>query len=266
MSASVVYLYGNKALLQSVKRGLIPAQPPSFEWQPYAEFDRWQQAPKLRITEAAIIEALQQEYQRLPDNIRGLLTFEDFLQQRDKLEPGIRERLKAQQSTSSSVQSYATQRFQQVQTLRLFSASTCHFGWSHLADDFSGVCIGVKASCEGLQAKPGNPVIFKPVTYGGEHDLQPSADNPVPGLFCDVEEHQKRGEWRALWPASDKDERGLKLKKGDLVSVSVSVSTPDTVLEAADALVQRDIRYRNAELRRVLPDAQQWRLTSQRLD
>jgi hypothetical protein len=106
----------------------------------------------------------------------------------------------------------------------------------------------------------GSPALLRSVTYGAAHDTQPTAENPVPGVFYDAQENASNGEWRYIRPIS----KGavVKLAKGDVVGIYVSIHTPVDVVASLRDLIALDLRYRGCGLYEVYPDASTWRLTA----
>lgn len=255
-----LFYYGDQNLVNLLKKGSLAL---SNDWSmldPYVSFDRYQQSLQQSITEAELIQGFQAEYQRLPDAIRGLLSFEDFLAQRDKIEPSVRQNILRSRTAADAPMKYQTSRIEQTLNLRLFSSATVPMAWQTLAEGFSGICLELGSKASGFQALAGKPVLLRPVRYGQTHDLSVSPDNPVPGVFEDIREHQANGEWRLVRPANQGGE--IKLAKGDVVNVFVSVHASSEWVAKLREFLALDLRYRNCQLFEVYPDASTWRLTA----
>ena len=262
----LLYLYGSVELLVHLKRScLLMCQDWSF-LQPFLSLGQWHDGPIKQISEQDMIEGYQREYQKLPENVRLWLPFDAFLKQKGKLEAQIRASVMLHKSAQPQMTAgYSQQRFDKTAYLRLFDKATCHFGWSVLASQFTGLCVGLRQQASCFQPAPGSPVLLQAVQYGIEHPYQVSAGNPLPGAFVDVVEHQAFGEWRAIVPNRSDEPVALRLKRHDVQCIYYSVLTPEDVVQALHVLVQQDLNFRHVALYRLLPDAASWRLTAERV-
>jgi len=259
-SQSTLFYYGSEQLLTQLKAGKLDI---SRDWsmlEPYISFERWHNGNAQIITDQELQIGFRQEYEKLPENIRNLLSFDDFFAQRDKMEAQVR--AKILRSRTTSVQGYQRSRVDNAGFLRLFSSALNHFGWQSLAANFSGLCIAINRHASGLQASAGRPSIVKPVQYGQQHALLVDAENVIPGAFQDAEEHKGRAEWRMVTPTNKIDQPTVKLQKNDVSEIYLSVHASSELIESVKQLVALDLRYRRTRLMEVFPDATKWRLTA----
>lgn len=259
-TAGTFYIYGTGETLDELKKGVITLQDDWSFLEPYVSFGALQAEKHSPVRESDIMAALEREFQKLPDNIRGLLSFDDFLKQRNKLEPNILKQLKSEKQ-NQSLSGYEKARFQKVALLRLFPTATNPFAWEHLAGQYQGICIGLSASASFLKPRTGQPALLKPVQYGAEHSVNISADNPAPGAFEDVEHRQDNQEWRLLLPKNKAGVTQIKFSRSDIVGLYSSAHTSSALQDAMAHLVQFDQRFKSAQLYQVLPDIKRWKLT-----
>lgn len=256
-----LFYYGDENLLSQLKKGQFELLNDWSMLQPYISFAQYQQSLQHVISEAELMQGFQLEYQRLPENIRALLSFDDFLQQRDKIEPSVRQSILAQRSnTADSPKDYPLNRLEQTVFLRLFSSATVHDAWQNMASGFAGFCLEINSKAACFSSQAGKPALLRPVRYGKPHELVASKANPVPGVFEDTAEHKAQAEWRFVRPANQGNE--LKLSKGDVVNVYVSIHTPVDVVARLRDLTALDLRFRHCSLFEIYPDASTWRLTA----
>lgn len=258
--ASTLHLYGGADLLQRLKDGRIPLQTDWSFLQPYLSFDRWHGGKQQPVSEQEVLDGLKIHYEQLPSNIKGLLSFEDFLQQREKLEPQIRQQIKQQRT--STVQGYTLDRFDKAAFLRLYTSALNNDAWRYQAEDFSGLCIALRSSAAALTARKGYPALLKPVSQGKDHDVKASAHNPLPGAFMDVETSASEGEWRLVLPRSEDVDAGIKLSKGDVTRIYVATAASEELVDAVQKLVGYDLRFRQCSVFQVIPDVAHWKLTA----
>jgi hypothetical protein len=258
--AATLYYYAGPQLLAALKRGYLSFESDWGFLKPYIDFQQWHVDKSQPVTDAEVLQGLRAEYEKLPDNIRALLDFDDFLKQRDKFEPGIRARLESR--VKSQVKGYPTDRFDNVHVLRLFSSAVNLRAWQDFGQKQTGLCIGLDVSTSAFTPVSGYPVLLKPVQYGIEHPIKPTPENPVPGAFCDDEVNASMGEWRALLPATAEKGGRLKLKQGVVTSVYFSVQADEVLKQQVSELVTRDLNFRQASLYQVVPDMHRWRLTA----
>ncbi|MEJ2042459.1 MAG: hypothetical protein P8X74_00405 [Reinekea sp.] len=264
-SSPLLYLYGSAQLIAALKRGRLPLQRDWAFVEPFLSLHRWSAGVGDHISESELQTGFRREYEKLPDNIRMWLSFDDFLAQRDRLEVQVRSEVLASRQ-HRQVDAYPAKRFEKSACLRLFDSATCYYGWSILAEHFTGIAVAIRKQATCLQPMPGAPVILDPVQYGTAHEFHPSEDNPLPGAFFDVEENRLQGEWRAIVPARDSDSVMLKFKRNDIQRIYVSVLTPYEIVSEIKQLIQQDLNFRHVDLFRVSPDAVYWRLTADRIE
>ena len=260
---SMLFYYGTEQLLAQLKSGRLTIDQDWSILEPYVSFERWHGRHSPLITEQELLAGFREEYEKLPENIRHLLAFDDFLGQREKLETQVRARLL--QNRPAGLKGYERSRLNTAGYLRLFTTALSHFGWHHLANQFQGLCIGISRSAEGFKASEGRPVMIKPVQYGQPHAPLIDASNPIPGAFQDCPEHAARGEWRFVTPTTNRVNPSIKLQKHDVLDIYVSIHAAPELVAAVKQLVSFDMRYRRTRLFEVFPDASHWRLTARPL-
>ncbi|EAR09335.1 hypothetical protein [Reinekea blandensis] len=259
-----LHLYGDDTLLRAVKNGRIPLQTDWSFLQPYLSFVQWHDRKQQPVSEQEILSALKAHYEKLPDTIRSLLSFEDFLQQRDKLEPDIRQTIRRKRR--SGVQGYAVERLDKAAFLRLYSSALIDSAWQRHGAGFQGVCFCLRSDAALLTPKPGYPALLKPVGYGQAHQVAPSSENPVPGAFTGPETDAAEAEWRLVLPRGEAEVPSARLTKGDVVRIYLGPLADTELVKSVRHLVRFDQRFRHCDLFQVVPDVAHWKLTAQPLD
>ena len=257
---AVLFLYGGAALVQALKSGLLPLQDELSFLSPYIDLDQWQGGGTQAVTAQEFQTELALDYQRLPDNIRQLLSFEAFQGQADKLADSIRARVLANRQPADL--GYNKRRLDKIGFLRLFSSALSHFGWSTLADNQSGICVALNSRSPMFLPTAGQPVLLRRVSYGAEHAFAISANNPLPGFFCDHAEHRARDEWRVAYARSTTSAAEIRLPKNAVTQIYTSINTPPALKQAVQDLVAQDMRYRQVQLFEVQPDTLRWQLSA----
>lgn len=263
-SNAKLYFYGGEALLKALKNGYLPL---SDDWgflTPYFDFSEWDVGRVTSISEREFQAELEVEYGRLPDGIRAMLSFDDFLSKKEDLRASITARVLSQRSPNRS--GYVAERLNKVWNLRLFDSAVSAFAWRYLADEHRGVCVSVDSQSAIFNSGSSLPALVRPVTYGEVHDVSLHPDNPLPGALNDCEENRTHGEWRALFPKVSFEQPKLKLAVGQVSGVYIGAAASDTLRKSLESLVKLDLRYRRTELFEVLPDASRWRLTSRSVE
>ncbi|WP_108126702.1 hypothetical protein [Saccharospirillum mangrovi] len=262
-SSGRLHAFGPSDWLVWLKAGFLPLQAGAPLAFPFAQFDRWQQQREQQrpVSEEALDEEWQRQYQALPESVRGLLSFEHFRAQGGSIEADIRAAARRRQGADQP--HYDTGWLGQARLLRLFPSSVCYAGWRDLAQGFSGVAVALSSTHKSLASSRERPLFLGPVRYGEAHRFKVSADNPFPALLEDHRAQADNQEWRLLMPAKTAAQHQGKavLPLGrDLVrAIYWSVATPEDVVEGLRAL-KRDMRYRSVEFGCVTPDAHRWQL------
>lgn len=258
-----LYFYGDETLIQTLKSGYLPL---SDNWnflKPYYDFSRWENTRVTSLSESEFEVELQREYDSLPDVVRLMLTFEDFLIKKEELRPAITTRVLAERQPSE--QGYSADRLTKVWNMRLFDAAVCPFAWEQLAGHHGGFCAAIDSQSAMFESGSSLPALLKPVVYGDGHDVSRRSNNPLPGALADVAEHSSNGEWRALFPKTSFEQSRIKVASGQVRELYVGALASDSTRQSLTNLVQLDLRFRSTQLYEVLPDASKWRLTSRKV-
>ncbi|WP_320822366.1 hypothetical protein [Reinekea sp.] len=257
---AVLFLYGDVSLVQALKSGTLPLQDDLTLLSPYIDLDRWQGRGAQVVTVQEFDAELARDYQRLPDNIRQLLSFEAFQAQADKLAETIRARVLAKRQPTDL--GYNKSRLDKIGFLRLFSSALSHFGWSALAANQSGICVALNSRSPMFLPTAGQPVLLRRVSYGADHEFAISPNNPLPGFFCDHAEHRARDEWRVAYARTAASAAEIRLPKNAVSQIYTAMNTPPMVKQAVQDLVAQDMRYRQVQLFQVQPDTLRWQLSA----
>ncbi|MFQ3228843.1 hypothetical protein [Reinekea sp.] len=260
MDASL-HLYGSNGLLGHLKNGRLPLSQGDSMLNPYLETGLEGRQTHAPIPDHEIEQEMKRQYESLPSHISALLGYEDYKKQSEKLMPSIIDaiQLKRKGAQADVSDQYNKARFAKVSYLRLFNSAKCHFGWETLANNFTGMCIELKANHEVFSSNQDRLALIKPVGYGATHDFQVSAANPIPGFFMDCEENAPRQEWRAAFLFKEQQQT-LKLASAAVKHIYLSANATAEDIDAVKRFVSQDIRFRHVGVSLVLPDEQRWRL------
>ena len=258
-----LHAFGPSDWLNWLKAGYLPMQSGTPLAYPFAQFDRWQleRQQQRPVSEEAMEEEWQRQYEALPEAVRGLLSFEHFRAQGGSIEADIRAAARRHQGGEQPHYDNGWQG--QGRLLRLFASPVCYAGWRDLAQGFSGLAVALNSAHKSLASTKERPSLLAPVRYGQAHRFKVSADNPFPGLLEDHASQADNQEWRLLMPAKTtpqhRDKPALPLARDLVRAIYWSVATPDEVVEGIRAL-KRDMRFRSVELGCITPDAHRWQL------
>lgn len=103
LAKNVCYLPLDSEIIPCLKWGMLPLRRPDKPWMQLPS------QPASALSETDYLDHMQREYERLASNVRGLLTFEQFLQQAQSKRPQIekaltqhKDRISAQQQQVAS--------------------------------------------------------------------------------------------------------------------------------------------------------------------
>jgi len=257
------YLYGNPSILSQLKKGVLPLSTDFSMFEPYLSYDNWYQGKTSPVTEQEFQRGLEQEYKKLPENVKMFLSFVDFSKQSDKLAESIKGKILRTRTTN--LKGFDRSRIEKSAYMRLFPVATSDFAWRRLAGNYSGLCLAISSKAQLFTSGTGKPVSLQAVKYGQKHALAVDKNTPVPGLFDHSAEYALQKEWRAAYVASLYPNSEIKITKNDLRGIYVPSTAPASLLNQVKNLVKQDLRYRHVDLFEVFPDASQWRLSARKM-
>ncbi|UXD89153.1 hypothetical protein [Thalassolituus hydrocarboniclasticus] len=149
----LVYLPLGEEAIPLLKRGFIPLLPATASGLPWL-LPPPAQAAQVRISAEDYLSHMHAEYERLPENLRSLISRDDFLRQAESKRADIEAALVAQRKARAEEdigkpEDWLLQRF--------FSDPYCPLAWSYGAG-FSGIWLGIDP-----QYWP--DTLFRPVSY-----------------------------------------------------------------------------------------------------
>ncbi len=181
LPSELVYLPLGEEAIPLLKRGFIPLLPATTSGLPWLLPPLVQAAP-LRISAEDYQAHMHAEYDRLPENLRSLISRDDFLRQAESKRADIEAALVAQRKARAEED---TGRPEDWLLQRFFSDPYCPLAWSHGAG-FSGIWLGIDP-----QQWP--DMLFRPVSY----QLQRAPRLPD-SLCCDPPNQAMLGEQRLI--------------------------------------------------------------------
>lgn len=249
------YLYCPADTIQDLKNGHLPLSTDLTLFEPciHAVKNRSRMNSEERLE-----KRLKREYQRLPENIRALLSFDDFRAQKDQLFAS--EAAVSSEDASEGVAVYGQSGLDRLAYLRLMSSPLSHYGWRELADNFSGICLGLNPAAAMFQSSTDQPVKLAAVQYGAEHRPQPGPDNPIPGFFMDHPDYRFLAEWRAAYVLAKQKNSSVKVGRATVAEAYISSTADEPLRHQFSQLFGKDMRYRTTSQFEVLPDSDCWQL------
>ncbi|MHA7880642.1 MAG: hypothetical protein ACX931_12680 [Saccharospirillum sp.] len=261
-----LHFYGPGALIDWLKKGVLPLSSGVSMAEPFVRHDQWSQGNGQPVAPEVLEQAWLTYYQALPEAVRSLLSFEHFRQQGGTIEAEVRDAARRQSQPEAS--GYDLGWLDQARYLRLFPSAACFLAWQGLAENFSGLAIALDSGHSGLASSKERPTVLAPVVYGGAYRTKVTASNPFPGLLEDHAARQDNQEWRLLMVANKVKQLDalpvLPLPRNLVTGIYWSTDTPEAVIEAVRSLVRHDMRYRGIQLGQVLPDERAWQLRIKR--
>jgi hypothetical protein len=206
-------------------------------------------------------QELKRQYQALPDNLKGMVSFEYFQQQseqkRDQIEQAI---LKRKSGPSDSI-CYDLSKYFQLGYLPLFSSAT-HYGlWLTRACQHQGICLELDAEHAAFQGQSGQPALLKAVSYGADKPVHSEPENPFPGLFTLPEEMSQEKEWRLVrfLKHFGQAESGavFSIPRGLIRAIYLGAAVPEAQQQALAEWLKLDMNYKSVPLFRVVIDPYQ---------
>lgn len=259
-TAALLYLYGADNLLAQLKKGTLALQDDWSFLAPTYSYAQWHAQKPVPVTETELLAALKEEFDKLPASVAALLTWDDFLKQRAKLERNLIKKIQ-QQKRHTQVSGYSQDQLRNSAYLRLFASAINADAWERLASNYSGLCLALSMNATCLQPDK-SPSLLRAVAYGEEYTPLATKDNPVPGAFHDYESRCANQEWRLLMPKAKGVKPLIRVRRGDVVRIFTSVHTSAAIKQSLRHLVQLDQRYKHTELFEVFPDVRRWRLSA----
>ena len=238
---NLVFLALGKEALPLLKRGYIPLQQASCSsliW--FHQNTRQVAAAQAVVSEQHYQQHLRQEYQRLPDNLRGLFSQDDFIQQAEAKKAEIITALLQKMAAPSSQHSgraadWWIQRFY----CNPFSvASWSAVGWDKVWLGFD------LAHWPQLQAQPVNYQLSLPASFPER-------------LYCEHPDEASKKEWRVVRSQTEIDKWiMLNQQKTGLLKIPIKSLACALLGAAVDARFadqfahywQQDLRYRSLPL------------------
>ena len=235
--------------------------------------DPWQQNARMisrqgvRISEADFQKELERQFKALPDQLKGLMTWDAFKKEAEKKRPKIEAQMKKSKQGKPPVLPNP-QAYEDLGYCRFFSRADNPLLWERYADQHRGIVLEFNTDYPKFNTKK---QVLRPVVYD---QSRPTADHPMkpfPALFHRAKEYAFEEEIRLVRPLSEaKDSKPLSngqqvyfypFPPRALVSVTLGVNISAETREQVERILTYDLKYKPGRtLREVLLDPDKYKL------
>ena len=167
--------------------------------------------PENQILSAAELEqALRQQYERMPEHMRAMVSWDYYLQQALKNETQIRTQLIRQNAAPPPVLP-ELKYYARVCCLRVFADVQSPLLWDLHGRGGAGIAVDLNTEgsyfCDKQHA--GQPQLWAPIEYSAARPVAPTKDNPFPALLRRPLAYAFEKEWRLIRPLPALAEDGM---------------------------------------------------------
>ncbi|MFY9178410.1 MAG: hypothetical protein WAO12_01365 [Venatoribacter sp.] len=181
----LIYLSLGEEALPLLKKGVIPVPQANHQKLPWYLFASTNDTAEAGVADEEYLSYLKGEYQRLPENLRGLFTEEAFITQAESKRLEIEKALTQQQQEQNQL---AAGNMEDWLLQRFFSDAYSFLAWQQLG--FQRVWLGIDAGqWPQVDVQPVNYQRVMPAQYPER-------------LLCDAKENAGLAEQRLLLPTS----------------------------------------------------------------
>ena len=245
-----LYLYGNTSLIQNIKQGQLILEKLS---HPIIENTLIEniQTSKKRLSKKDFVKEMEIQYQKLPGNLKSMVTFEYFLEQSESKRSQIESALHNVKTSLDQIL-FDTSVFDQVAVLNLFESNN-HFNlWRNQADQFKGICVSLNLESlrNGQFQNKKQLRKLQAINYTQDKEYIKQPDNPLPGVFdMPIELESEKG-WRLVipkhqCPVNQNKQAFLKLRRSDIDSITFGTHADHSLKEQTMRYFQTDINLKH---------------------
>jgi len=262
-----VYLYLTSRQLDVLRHARLHFQALSEQSDPWQQNAKMISRQGVRISEGEFQKELERQFKALPDQLKGLMTWETFqteaLKKRSKIEAQMKKRKQGKPPVLPNPQAY-----DDLGVCRFFSRADNPLLWERHADQHRGIVLEFNTDYPNFNSKK---QALRPVVYG---KARPTADHPMkpfPALFHRAKEYAAEEEVRLIRPLSEaKDSKPLSngqqvylypFPPRSLISVTLGVNISAETREQVERILTYDLKYKPGRtLREVLLDPDEFKL------
>jgi hypothetical protein len=237
------------------------------------QLDPWQLNAKMisrqsvRISEGEFQKELERQFKALPEQLKGLMTWEAFQNEAVKKRPKIEAQMKKRKQGKPPVLPNP-QAYEELGMCRFFARADNPLLWERHADQHRGVVLEFNSDYPKFNTQK---QVLRSVVYGQQ---RPTADHPMkpfPALFHRAAEYAPEEEIRLIRPLNEaKDSKSLSngqpvyfypFPPRSIVSVILGVNISAETREQVERILTYDLKYKPGRtLREVLLDPDEYKL------
>ncbi|SFC17844.1 Protein of unknown function [Marinospirillum celere] len=222
---------------------------------------------RVGVSEGEFQKELERQFKALPDQLKGLMTWDAFqkeaVKKRPKIEAQMKKRKQGKPPALPNPKAYDDLGF-----CRFFTTADNPLLWERYADQHRGIVLEFNTDYPKFNT---NKQVLKPVVYSKK---RPTADHPMkpfPALFHRAAEYASEEEVRLVRPLSEaKDCKTMSngqqvyfypFPPRSLVSVTLGVNIAAETREQVERILTYDLKYKPGRtLREVLLDPDEYKL------
>lgn len=220
-----------------------------------------------RISEADFQKELKRQFQQLPAQVKGLISWDKFVQgalaKRPQIEAQLKKRIAGKPPQLPNPEVY-----QQLASLSLSSRPDNPLLWERKAARHQGFVLELDTAHSGFKTKK---QLLKPVIYGAERPQADHPKQPFPTLFYKPKEYAAEEEIRLIRPLDEaqgnqtssngKQVYFYSFSPKSLISLTLGANCTDETKEQLNKILTYDIKYKPGKpLRQVLLDPYNFKL------
>ncbi|NLW05900.1 MAG: hypothetical protein GX029_11870 [Pseudomonadaceae bacterium] len=262
-----VYLYLNPLQLDVLRHARLHLSEVSDLLDPYQNNARMIQRQAIRVSEADFQKELERQFNALPPQLKGLMTWEMFQLEAQKKRPKIEQQMKKGREVKPAILPNP-EAYQDLAMARFSKRPDNPLLWERWADQHRGLVLELDTTYPGFNSKK---QVLRPMAYG---QARPQADHPMkpfPALFHRPAEYAQEEEIRLIRPL-DEAKSSKPLTNGKLIhfynfpprailSVTLGVNVSEDTREQISRILNYDIKYKPGRpLRETLLDPDTFKL------
>jgi len=254
-----LHLYCDISIIQNIKDGHLILEKLS---HPIIENRLIEnvQTNKKRLSNKDFNAEMAIQYENLPGNLKGMVTFEYFLEQsmskRSQIESALNE-TKIKEANNDQIL-FDTPLFDLVYILNLYEGNNHFNHWRYQADNYKGICLSLNLESikTGTYNKKKQLRRLQPINYTQDKEIIKSTENPLPGIFdMPIELESEKG-WRLAipkqqCPTNKLDQVILKLKRTDIDSITFGINADSKKKQEVMSYFKTDLNLKHIKFQQL---------------
>lgn len=262
-----VYLYLNSLQLDVLRHARLHLSQVNDFLDPYQNNARMIQRQAIRIGEAEFQKEIERQFNALPAQLKGLMTWDMFQTEAQKKRPKIEQQMKKGRAVKPAILPNP-EAYQNLALARFSVRPDNPLLWERWADQHRGLVLELDTTYPNFNSKK---QVLRPVVYGKP---RPQADHPMkpfPALFHRPIEYAAEEEIRLIRPLEEA-KSSKPLTNGKLIhfysfppravmSITLGVNVSEETREQVSKILNFDVKYKPGRpLRETLLDPDTFKL------